>query len=172
MAALSDYLESGLLHHIFRGETFSKPLNVAIALTSGVPSDANTGVSHYQKGGTYDATLLPELPSGDANGNDTGYRRLDLGVPATAGNGKWTYHADDHAAGSGLIKNTDSFLFDAGEGSAALVDWGWVSGIAIVDSGEYGTGNLLMHAALDNPRVIYAGDTVKFDVSTLQISFK
>ena len=71
-----------------------------------------------------------------------------------------------------LIKNTDSFLFDTGDGSAALVDWGWVSGIAIVDSGEYGTGNLLMHAQLDNPRVIYAGDTVKFDVSTLQISFK
>ena len=172
MAALSDYLESGLLHHIFRGQSFPKPENIAIALTSGVPSDANTGVSHYQMGGAYDASLLPELPSGDANGNDTGYRRLSLGNPLTAGNGIWTYHEDDHEAGSGLIKNTDSLLFDAGDGAPALVDWGWVSGIAIVDSGEYGTGNLLMHAQLDNPRVIYTGDTVKFDLSTLQISFK
>ena len=101
-----------------------------------------------------------------------GYARLSLGKPADDGNAKWTYHIDDHTAGSGLIKNTASLTFDVGDASPALVDWGWVSGIAIVDSGEYGTGNLLMHAALDNPRVIYAGDTVKFDVSALQISFK
>jgi hypothetical protein len=172
MAALSDYLESGLLHHIFRGQSFPKPTNIAVALCSGVPSDTNTGNSHYQKGGAYDASYLPELPSGDANGNDTGYRRLNLGPPSSEGNSVWTYDADDHAQGSGLIKNSASLTFDVGDGSAALVDWGWVSGIAIVDSGEYGTGNVLMHAALDNPRVIYTGDTVKFDISTLQISFK
>jgi hypothetical protein len=28
-----------------------------------------------------------------------------------------------------------------------------------------------MYAPLSNPRVIYTGDTVKFDTSTLQISF-
>ena len=167
MAALSDYLESGLLHHIFRGQSFPKPENIAIALCSGVPSDSDTGVSQYTNGGT-----LQELPSGDSEGNLTGYARLSLGKPADDGNAKWTYHIDDHAAGSGLIKNTASLTFDVGDASPALVDWGWVSGIAIVDSGEYGTGNLLMHAALDNPRVIYAGDTVKFDVSALQISFK
>ena len=167
MAALSDYLESGLLHHIFRGQSFPKPENIAIALCSGVPSDSDTGVSQYKNGGT-----LQELPSGDANGNDTGYRRLSLGNPSTNGNEKWTFNSDDHEAGSGIIKNSDSLLFDTGDGSPALVDWGWVSGIAIVDSGEYGTGNLLMHAKLDNPRVIYTGDTVKFDLSTLQISFK
>ena len=33
MASLSDYLESGLLHHLFRGQTFPKPTNVAVALT-------------------------------------------------------------------------------------------------------------------------------------------
>jgi len=172
MAALSDYLESGLLHHIFRGQSFPKPENIAIALTSGVPSDANTGVAHYKAGGTYDIAYLPELPSGDSNGNPTGYGRVSLGKPEDGGNGVWTYHADDHAVGSGVVKNTNAITFDVGEASPALVDWGWVSGIAIVDSGEYGTGNVLMHAALDNPRVIYAGDTVKFDVSTLQISFK
>jgi len=165
MAALSDYLESGLLHHIFRGQSFSKPSNIAIALTSGVPSDSDTGVNQYN-GGT-----LQELPSG-LNGVDTGYRRLSLGDPSTIGNDRWTYDPDEHAQGSGLIKNSVQFLFDEGDGSSALVDWGWVSGIAIVDSGEWGTGNLLMHAALDNPRIIYAGDTVKFDMSTLQISFK
>ena len=165
MAALSDYLESGLLHHIFRGQSFAKPTNIAIALTSGVPSDSDTGVNQYNDGS------LQELPSGLDN-VDTGYRRLNLGNPSTLGDNVWNYDTEEHDQGSGLIKNRSQFLFDEGDGSAALVDWGWVSGIAIVDSGEWGTGNLLMHAALDNPRIIYAGDTVKFDMSTLQISFK
>lgn len=168
MAALSDYLESGLLHHIFRGQSFTKPNNIAVALCSGAPSDSDTGVSQYKNGGP-----LQELPSGDpVTGADTGYRRISLGNPSTDGNTKWSYDTDDHNVGSGLIKNAVQLLFDEGEGSAALTDWGWVSGIAIVDSGEYGTGNLLMHATLDNPRIIYTGDTVKFDTSTLQIRFK
>ncbi len=167
MAALSDYLESGLLHHIFRGQSFPKPQNIAVALCSGVPSDSDTGVSQTNGG------PLQELPSGDpVTGADTGYRRISLGNPSTDGDGKWVYHIDDHDAGSGLIKNASQIIFDEGDGTAALTDWGWVSGIAIVDSGEYGTGNLLMHAALDNPRIIYTGDTVKFDTSTLQIRFK
>ncbi len=159
MAALSDYLESGLLHQVFRGETFPKFENVAIALCSGVPQDSDTG------------STIPELPSGkalDGGGNtSTGYKRYSLGKPADSGNIKWQYNIDDHNEGSGLIKNNQVYLFDT-----ALVDWGWVSGLAIVDSGEYGTGNLLMHAQLNNPRVIYQGDSVKFDISTLQISFK
>ena len=160
MAALSDYMESGLLHHIFRGEIFNKPSGVSIALCSGVPQDSDTGVNQY-KGGT-----LQEISSGDGV-TLTGYARYPLGDPSTAGNAAWTYAAEDHTAGSGLIKNTSSITF-----GTALQDWGFVSGIAIVDSGEYGVGNLLMHAQLDNPRIIYTGDSVKFDTSTLQISFK
>ena len=159
MAALSDYLESGLLHHVFRGQSFPKPSNIAIALCSGVPTDSDTGAT------------IPEMSSGDGV-NKTGYARLDLGNPSTLGDARWDYTTEDHAVGSGLIKNKSAFLFDEGEGTAALTDWGWVSGIAVLDSGEYGVGNLLMHSALDNPRIIYTGDTVKFDISTLQISFQ
>ena len=119
MAALSDYLESGLLHHVFRGETFPKFENVAIALCSGVPQDSDTG------------STIPELPSGKAlegGGNtSTGYKRYSLGKPADSGNIKWQYNIDDHNEGSGLIKNNQVFLFDT-----AQVDWGWVSGLAIV----------------------------------------
>jgi len=163
MAALSDYLESGLLHHVFRGEIFNKPSGIAIALCSGVPLDSNTGVN-VEKGGT-----LPELPTG-IDGNSTGYSRINLGDPTDNGDGYWSFSTEDHAAGSGVIKNVNNdatFIFDT-----ALLDWGAVSGIAIVDSGEYGVGNLLMHAPLDSPRIIYTGDSVKFDSSTLQISFK
>lgn len=154
MAALSDYMESGLLHHVFRGQTFPKPSNVAIALCSGVPVDSDTGVT------------IPELPTG-INGSGTGYERYDLGDPAVLGDAFWAYDINDHNAGSGLIKNLNTFLF-----GTALTDWGWVSGIAIVDSGEYGSGNLLIYAELGNPRVVYQGDAPKFDGSQLQIKFK
>ncbi len=151
--ALSDYLESGLLHHIFMGSSFSKPSKIAIALCSGVPKDSDTG-------GT-----IPELASG-VGGDLTGYARIDLGDPATQGNTTWIYSQQSHDLGSGVIKNSGNILFES-----ALVDWGFVSGIAIVDDSRYGSGNLLMHSQLNNPRIIYKGDAVKFDVTNLQIKF-
>jgi len=157
MAALSDYLESGLLNYVFRGSSFPMPENICIALTSGVPRDSDTGIT------------IPEL-----SGIGTNYVRISLGDPTelivddiTRGSQKWSYMADDNEAGSGIIRNSGQIIFNT-----ALTDWGWVSGIAIVDHPTIGTGNLLMHAELDNPRIIYTGDNVKFDVGTLEISFK
>tara|TARA_A100001037_G_scaffold277250_1_gene277129 strand:- start:300 stop:779 length:480 start_codon:yes stop_codon:yes gene_type:complete len=159
MAALSDYLESGLLHHIFRGETFAKPPEIAIALTSGNFSDApNTPDSHT-------GANITELSSGDGTVSSN-YSRVSLGDPATNEN-QWVYNADDHAVGSGVIRNSGQIVFPT-----ALTDWGWVSGVAILDTSNYASGNVLMHAQLDNPRQIYTGDNVKFDPLTLEISFK
>ena len=154
MAALSDYLESGLLHHVFRGETFAKPVHLAVALKIGVPVDSDTGVT------------IQELSSGDGV-NLTGYSRISLHAPATSGDDKWSYNTADHSAGSGVIKNGVDFVFEQ-----ALQDWGWVSGIALVDTQVHKKGNLLMHAQLDNPRIIYTGDSVKFSTNTLRVSFK
>ena len=162
MAALSDYLESGLLHHVFRGQSFPKPDTICIALTSGTPLDYHTG------------STIPEMASGLADGiTSTNYSRVDLGSPASMGNDRWSYSTEDNAAAvspefaSGIIRNDGQIVFNT-----ALTDWGWVSGIAITDHSTVGAGNLLMHAALTNPRVIYTGDNVKFDIDTLEISFK
>jgi hypothetical protein len=231
MAALSDYLESGLLTHIFKGTSFVKPAEVAIALTSSVPLDSDTGVS------------IPELPSGTSRGNtfiSTNYKRISLFNPATSGDTLWnnvgvdeltTYavsgtsssgnsiglngyfyplylnrtvanSADTGGAskswrfkefpnvvlfapvslqesgkptnpgytlyeGNGFIRNTTQLVFDT-----ALTDWGWVSGVAVVDTSNYASGNLLMYAELENPRYVYAGDNIKFDVNSLEISLK
>ena len=154
MAALSDYLESGLLHHLFREDSFAKPSQISIALTSAAPVDSDTGAT------------ISEIPSG-LNGSGTGYTRIVLGAPADSGNDKWSYDEADAAVGSGVIKNASSHAFDT-----ALVDWGWVSGVAICDNATYGAGNLLIHAQLDNPRVVYTGDSLKFDTETFQLSFK
>jgi hypothetical protein len=154
MTALSDYLESGLLHHIFRGSSFPKPTNVSVALCSGIPLDSHTG------------STIPELPL-TINGSGTGYARYNLGNPSSVGDDVWDYDLNDHNAGSGLIKNASTWIFNT-----ALIDWGWVSGIAILDSSSHGAGNLLMHAQLGNPRIVYQGDAAKFDQDNLQIRFK
>ena len=59
------------------------------------------------------------------------------------GNSRWLYDLADHTAGSGLIKNASTFNFDEGDGSTPELT-GDGSGVASVDSGEYGTGNLLI----------------------------
>lgn len=151
--AMSDYLESGLLHHVFRGSSFPKPSKIAVALCYLPPVDSDTGET------------IPELPSGVDNVL-TGYSRLDIGDPLLNGNSMWDYLQDAGDYGSGVIENKLSIVFDK-----ALTDWGFVSGIAIVDDDQYGSGNLLMHAQLSNPRIIYKGDSVKFDTTNLKIKF-
>ena len=76
MAALSDYLESGLLSNIFRNTAFSRPGTISIALTSGVPKDSDSG------------STIPELPTG-IDGTSTNYNRIDLGSPASNGDSIW-----------------------------------------------------------------------------------
>ena len=237
MAALSDYLESSLLSHIFRSSSFAKPQQIAIALTSGVPLDSDNG------------STIPELPSGVNKGNNfisTNYARINLGSPSGVGNTVWNavgfddvtvfsvygtsssgnavgmsgyfyplYLTETSAnnadrantaepqgysqpyrfkefpnvtmyaplslqqsgmvadpgytaySGNGFIKNASQIVFNT-----ALTDWGWVSGVAIVNNSTYGSGNLLMYAKLENPRYIYTGDNIKFDLNALEISLK
>ncbi len=152
MASLSDYLESGLLDHVLRGTTFSKPSNVSIALTSDVPSDSQTG-------GT-----INEIASGDGT-NQSGYVRYNLYDPATSGDTAWD--APPSVAGSGNTANTFLITFPT-----ALYGWGFVSGVCLVDSVEYGSGNMLMHAPLVTPRDILIGDNFKFNTGSLDVLFK
>jgi len=154
MASLSDYLESGLLHHVFRAQSFPKPPSIAVALTTGVPMDHHTGAT------------LPEVPL-TINGSGTGYSRINLGNPVDSGNQYWSYSLADHNAGSGIIKNALVLSF-----SPALCNWGGLSGVALLDSPNHGSGNLLMHATINNPRIVYLGDSIQFDLNNFQIKFE
>lgn len=229
MAALSDYLESGLLSHIFRNTAFPRPSSIAIALTSGVPIDSDTGLT------------IPELPSGVQSGLSwisTNYQRINLGPPASSGDRFWNsmgvdsgtvysvlgtthsgtlayfyplyldndvaksnspsgtsvtytfnrefpsviFYAAQYAPfqsgtvvksnyldyeGNGFIRNKTQLVFNT-----ALTEWGWVSGIAILDNTTVGSGNLLMYSRLANPRYVYLGDNIRFDINSLEISLK
>lgn len=69
--------------------------------------------------------------------------------------------------GNGFIKNQRQLVFNT-----ALTDWGWVSGVAIVDDSTYGSGNVLMFSELSNPRYVYTGDNIRFDLNSLEISLQ
>ena len=43
MSAASDYLESAIVNHIFRTDSFAKPATVYIALFTAAPSDSGGG---------------------------------------------------------------------------------------------------------------------------------
>tara|TARA_B100000131_G_C18113523_1_gene610471 strand:+ start:64 stop:756 length:693 start_codon:yes stop_codon:yes gene_type:complete len=230
MAALSDYLESGIMSHLFFGETFTPPTSLALALTSGVPRDNDDGSTMF------------ELPSGQSKGLNfvsTNYSRVNLGSAAT-GSGTWNQvgvddvtafqvnsdivnhsgyfyplYLDDSKAlsestdgspgittlsfesiypgvtfyspngvsvsgsyvetdpgyteynGNGFIKNKNQIVF-----GTAVTEWGWVSGVVILDTTNHASGNVLLSATLENPRYIYIGDTIKFDSNSLEISLK
>jgi hypothetical protein len=146
MAHFSDYVESGILNYLFRSNTnnFPRPLNISIALCSGIPQDSNTGAT------------IPEIP------NAGGYARANLGAPSDS---IFSEISQAHGAfSSGLISNLGTISFPQ-----ATADWGWVSGIAIVGSSAYGAGSLLMWAPVGTPRDIKLNDTVSYAAGNLKI---
>lgn len=148
MAQMSNYLESGLLNWLFRGNTnnFTRPLNISIALCSNVPGEDATGAN------------MNEVA------NAGGYARVNLGAPTNA---LFTEISQAFGAlSSGNIDNASAITFPT-----ATADWGYVSGVAIVDSGVYGAGNVLMYGRLANPRNVQTNDTVSFAIGAFDIYF-
>jgi len=70
--------------------------------------------------------------------------------------------------GNGFIQNSDNITFSqAGKGG-----WGTIKAVAIVDSSEYGQGEIIMYAPLEVEKAIGEGDVVQFIPSQLEISLK
>lgn len=115
----------------------------AIALDDGNPQTA----TEFEFGDTHPGVVFygpTNLVTSGSPTNETNYEMYD---------------------GNGFIKNNDQLIF-----GTALSDWGWVSGIAFVDSSVQGEGNVLMYSELTNPRYVYTGDNIKFDSKSLEIS--
>lgn len=139
MAAMSDYLESTIIQHIFRSATWTKPTTLAIALCSAAPSDTDTG-----------ALTSKEI------GNSGAYARVTLN-PGTA---NWA----DVTTNNGTTSNSSAITF-----TAASADWGTVTHVAIVDSATYGSGNMLFYGALTASKIVGNGDTFQFAVNQLTV---
>ena len=153
MASMSDYLESGVITHLFGAGSFPKPSNISIALLSSLADEGDTG------------STINEVASGD-NVTANGYERYSLGDPDSDGDTHWE-NPLYLGSGSGTTQNKLQYVFPT-----ALEDWGTVSGIALVDSSSHLSGNLLMYAALDRARNVYIGDNFKFNVGSIDITFK
>lgn len=142
MANFSNYSESGIIQHLFRTNTFAKPLHLAVALTRIPPTDADTGTS------------IDEVP------NSNGYARVNLGAPADA---LFTDISQD-ALGSGTISNLSAITFPQCTGG----DWGWVSGVVITNSGVWGSGMNIVHGLLTPAKLVTVNDTFSFPIGNLQ----
>ena len=115
--AMSDYLEAKLINYIFRGQAFTQPANLYIALCSGVPVDVHTGASHvagHNPGG------IPELMPHGSGGTAGGYYRMVI----PSGTDKW----DAPTSAGGDTENTSALTFPT-----ATSNWGQVSVIAMCD---------------------------------------
>ena len=144
MSAMSDYLESGIIDHFLRGTTISKPSNISLALCSGVPIDANTGAN------------IPEITGDHAGG---AYIRKSLGAPGN------TYFSIPSGTASPTTTNVSAIEF-----AQATADWGYVSGVAVVDATGWGLGNVLLYGALTTPRIVTNGDIFRFNAGDIDIS--
>jgi hypothetical protein len=66
----------------------------------------------------------------------------------------------------GLTDNAAEIAFTAATGS-----WGTVTHIAICDSATWGAGNVLLHGALTVSKTVNSGDTFKFAIGALDVTF-
>ncbi len=144
MPALSNYAESGLLNWLFRSNSnnFSRPNVLAVALTRNVPNESDNGSN------------MNEIA------NAGSYARVSLGAPTNA---TWT-EVNQDASSSGTLDNVSAITFPV-----ATADWGWASGMAIVTSGVYGAGEILMFGALPTPKLIQVNDQFTFAIGNIDI---
>lgn len=140
---MTNFAETGVLNHLFRSPTLPKPATIAVALTRALGNDSQTGAT------------IDEVP------NSNGYTRVDLGAPADS---KFTIPVQD-GAGSGWIENTSVITFPA----CSTADWGWCSGIAILDSATHGAGNALYIGPLSAAQFIQVGTTFSIPSGSLKI---
>lgn len=67
---------------------------------------------------------------------------------------------------NGLTDNVTAITFTTATG-----DWGTVTHVAICDSSSHNGGNMLLYGALDVSKTVNNGDTFKFNIGDLNITF-
>ncbi len=142
MTAMSNYLESQVIQHIFRTATFTKPTALAIALCTAAPTDTHTGanIPEVANSGSYARQSLNPLDANWADvsgGNGTTSNSSAITFPAATGDwGTITHVAivDNSTYGSGnmffwgsltvtkIVTNGDTFQFATSQLSVRVDD--------------------------------------------------
>lgn len=137
--ALSDYLENKLIDHVFRGQAYTAPATIYVALYTSACSDAAGGTE--VTGGSY---ARAAVTSSLANWAGT-----QAAASTTASTGT-----------SGTTSNNGVITF-----STPTAGWGAVTHVGLVDA--LTGGNLLICTALTTGKTINTGDTVTFPAASL-----
>lgn len=143
--AFSDYVENKLVDLLVRGQTFTPPATVYVGLSTAACSDSSVGTEV-------------------ANSNN--YSRV--AVTSSLANWAGTQSAGSTTASSGTggqTSNNAAINFPTPSGS-----WGTVTHWFLIDSGTYGSGNLLICDDLTVSKTINNGDTVSFAIGALTIT--
>jgi hypothetical protein len=137
--ALSDYLENKLIDHVFRGQAYTAPTTIYVALFTSACSDAAGGTE--VSGGSY---ARPGLAASLANWAGT---QSAGSTVASSGTG-------------GTTSNNAAINF-----ATPSAGWGTVTHIGLMDAST--SGNLLVCTALTVSKTINLGDTVSFPAASL-----
>lgn len=142
MAGMSDYLENKLIDFVLRGQSFTPPATLYVALCTATPSDSDTGSTITEvSGGNYARQALTSNTTNwyTTNGNN---------VNASSGTGG--------TSGNATTINWSS------------VTWsGTVTAIALCDASS--GGNMLFYTALAASKTVASGDSVSFATNALTV---
>lgn len=140
MSAMTNYLENKIVDWLFRGQAFTPPATMYVALFTAAPSDAGGGTE--VTGGAY----------------------ARVAVVGSLANWAGTQSAGSTVASSGTggqTSNNAAVTFPA-----PTANWGAVTHFALMDAAS--GGNMLAWAALTNAKTINNGDAApSFPAGTL-----
>lgn len=127
MTAMSDYLESALIQHLFRTGTYTKPTTLAVALCTATLSDTFTGATLPEVGnaGAYARMSLNPL---DANWNNV---TSGNGTTANTSALTWTAATADWGTIT-YVAIVDNPTYGAGD----VMFWGSLTGSKVVSNGD------------------------------------
>jgi len=142
MGMISDYLENKLIDQIFRGQAYSFPTTLHVALLTASPADAGGGVEI--SGGSY--ARVPVV------GSLANWAGTQAAASTVASSGT-----------SGTTSNNGAITF-----AAPTANWGVASHFGIYDAST--AGNLLFYGALTQAKTINNGDAApSFPAGTLSL---
>lgn len=140
MSAFSNYLESALLNATLRGQNYTPPEGLYLALFTTDPTDDDAG-----------AELTPA--------SFPGYARMEI-----LGDGTGFTAPEQQSDGSTRCTNASIVEFPL-----AVSDWpSAVAYFGLYDSAS--GGNLLFYGVVTPARTLIAGDNIRFPVGALRIS--
>lgn len=144
MAAMSDWLENGLVDLILRNQTLTIPAALHVALYTAAPSDSGGGTE--VTGGSYARVSVTR--------NLTNWAGTQSAGSTTASTGT-----------GGQTSNNGAITFPA-----PTANWGTVTHFGIFDAAT--GGNLLFHGALTTAKTVNNGDAApSFNAAALTITF-